>query len=137
MYVFVVLISPPNQCLWCDKLLLIFDDIVKEILKVDPTLKFPEGKPAPIVMKGQYPKLQKFYQLWKPIILLIPVTSWENGSMDHTIIMNSENGEWKPKWDTTKPEQFGLWLKEVLGIKTQRDYIELNKCDNVLNLVSR
>lgn len=165
-FVLVALLS--DQCEHCPKLLSIWNDVTKELLKVYPGLRFPVStidtmkyKHPPIMIKNQqinenlFPKdLLKYYHLWTPITLLVPSKSWDfccseagkGTTLQGVYIMNSviKNGNIAPMpiYNPLKPEEFGIWLKDILNNQPKKieEKKEANKniCDNIIhNLISR
>lgn len=140
--VLVILLSPPEKCIWCNYLLQNWDVSIQSLLSVYPNLKFPPAteetkkyKYPPIIVHNRtidtkiFPKdLFNYYVLWTPMIMLIPGESWDkcnqNLSPSNTVklenvqVMNgkiSSHGlEYSQIHDIRKPESFSTWLKETL-----------------------
>lgn len=164
-YVLVTILS--DTCAHCPMLVSIWNEVTRELLKILPSLRFPvsnidtkQYKYPPIMVKKSkinvnlYPKdLQKYLSLWTPITLLIPGESWDKccknlGHNNNTVlegvhIMNSmvKNNKIEPliAWNTFKPEEFGMWLKNILdNTKKEPTHITTNICSNIVNnLISR
>lgn len=143
---FIVLAGSPAQCVWCDIMIKLYNEVIKEILKVDSTIKY---FPKPIMDSElhKYPaKLAEFFKLWKPIVLLVSEQSWNDGSFKEVVVMNGllkeDKYEWSLKWDPRVAANFGLWISEAIDqlitgkkIKGKKSSMMLN-CTETLNLVS-
>ena len=137
--VLVILIT--KNCYFCENLLKIWDQVIKSMLSIYPQLRFPSStvdtikfQHPPLYVHNNtinynlFPKDLSNYILWYPFIMLIPGDSWDQCNLNLGVnnttklqnvqIMNSviTNDIIKPfnKYNITKPENFGLWLKEAL-----------------------
>lgn len=155
-YVLVTILS--DSCTHCPMIKTMWPDIIKELLKVLPTLRFPittiETKQYkhPFIMTTNakinvnlYPKdLQKYVSLWTPITLLIPGASWDHcnkhlGKHNHNVlegvhIMNSmiKKNVIKPlfAWDISAPEEFGMWLRNIIDT-TKKETTQTIQSNNI------
>jgi len=141
--VLVVLMSPANQCQWCNYMLKNWDVNINAMLSVYPKLRFPKPndetkqyKYPPIIIQNKtidsklYPKeLFNYYLLWSPIVMLIPGESWDECNQQlgpnnykkfkNVQVMNGVSSDKYPVYnqiyDIRKPESFGTWIKEALN----------------------
>ena len=126
-----------DQCYWCERLLSIWDKVKEELIKVNPTVNIIKIIVKNKIIPSPYPKqLLTYYEYWQPMILLIRDEDWTK--LKNVEVMNGTmiNGqmEWTSKYDTTKPEMFGKWLK---GVNDAPIIPFINKCQNLLNLSTR
>ncbi|HSW76533.1 MAG TPA: hypothetical protein VLG50_05785 [Candidatus Saccharimonadales bacterium] len=134
--VLVVLLS--EKCIHCIRLLQQWPDITMALLRIYPNLRIiqPITIQNGVIDTALYnADLLRFYALWTPITLLIPGDVWDKKlTFDNIQIMNGDkvNGEYhlNVKWDTRKPENFGLWLQDAL-VKLKQSPSEVKMIEKV------
>lgn len=165
----VLVVLMTKNCYFCENLLKIWDQVINIMLSIHPQLRFPTNtidtikfKHPPLYVHNNtinynlFPKDLNNYILWYPVVMLIPGDSWDMANAHLGInnhvklqgvqIMNSKviDGLIKPfnKYDIMKPDNFGLWLKEVLkNISIKNDVNpflkQIDTSYDIFNIISR